>query len=203
MLRPSRIRLLVVDDHPAFRAGLVAILEAEPDMSVVAQAGDGEQAITACREHCPDVVLMDLRLPRLGGVEATMRITQEMPGLHVVALTTYDGDEDIHRALRAGARSYMLKDAGADELVAMIRAVQAGEAPLPGTIAARLVQRLQRPELSARERDVVQLLARGHSNKEIGSALAISEDTVKASRPAPRASMRRGATSRACSPSSA
>ncbi len=179
MLRPSRIRLLVVDDHPAFRAGLVAILEAEPDMSVVAQAGDGEQAIAACREHCPDVVLMDLRLPRLGGVEATMRITQEMPGLHVVALTTYDGDEDIHRALRAGARSYMLKDAGADELVAMIRAVQAGEAPLPGTIAARLVQRLQRPELSARERDVVQLLARGHSNKEIGSALAISEDTVK------------------------
>ncbi len=173
------IRLLVVDDHPAFRAGLVAIIQQESDMLIVAEASDGEEAIIACREHRPHIVLMDLRMPKLGGVEAIIRILQEMPETKAIVLTTYDGDEDIHRALRAGARSYLLKDAGAEELVATIRGVNAGEVQLPGTVAARLVERLNRPELSPRERVLLQKLCHGNSNKEIGAALGISEDTVK------------------------
>lgn len=173
------IRLLVVDDHPAFRAGLVAIIHQEPDMLIVAEASDGDEAIVACRKHRPHIVLMDLRMPRLGGVEAIIRILQEMPETKAIVLTTYDGDEDIHRALRAGARSYLLKDAGAEELVATIRGVNAGEVQLPRTVTARLVERLNRPELSPRERLLLQELCHGNSNKEIGSALGISEDTVK------------------------
>ena len=173
------IRLLVVDDHPAFRAGLVAIINQESDMRIVAEANDGDEAIIACRQHRPHVVLMDLRMPRLGGVEANICILQEMPETKTIVLTTYDGDEDIHRALRAGARSYLLKDAGAEELVATIRGVNAGGVQLPGSVAARLMERMKRPELSPRERVLIQKLCHGNSNKEIGSALGISEDTVK------------------------
>jgi DNA-binding NarL/FixJ family response regulator len=179
MPHSTTIRLLVVDDHPAFRAGIVAILQQEPDICVVAEAGDGEDAILACRKHLPSVVLMDLRLPKLSGVDATLRIMQEMTGINIIVLTTYDGDEDIHRALRAGARSYLLKDAGAEDLIATIRGVSSGDIQLPSVVAARLAERLRRPELSSREREIVQQLSHGNSNKEIAAALGITEDTVK------------------------
>ena len=178
--KDSRIAVMLVDDHPAFRKGLAALVESEPDLKVVAETGDGAEAVDLFRRHRPDVVLMDLRLPGMGGVEATMAIRKQFPEARIIVLTTFDADEDIYRAIESGAKSYLLKDIPDDDLAATIRAVHAGEASLPARVAQRLAERRQRADLSQREMDVLQLLIKGRSNKEIGSALFVTEDTVKA-----------------------
>lgn len=171
---------MLVDDHPAFRKGLLALIESEPDLKVIAETGDGAEAVALFRRVKPDIVLMDLRLPGMGGVEATLAIRKEFPAARIIVLTTFDADEDIYRAMESGAKSYLLKDTPDDELAATIRAVHAGEGPLPNRVAERLAQRRKRADLSQREMDVLQLLIKGRSNKEIGSALFVTEDTVKA-----------------------
>ncbi len=174
------IRVMLVDDHSAFRRGMVALIESEPDLKVVAETGDGGQALEVYRRHRPDVVLMDLRLPGMGGVEATLAIRKEFPDARVIVLTTFDMDEDIFRAIQSGAKSYLLKDTPDDELAAAIRGVQAGKNILSDKVARRLAERQRRPELTGREMDVLQMLIKGRSNKEIGGALFVCEDTVKA-----------------------
>jgi len=171
---------MLVDDHPAFRKGMAALIESEPGLEVVAQTGDGREALELYRQKQPDVVLMDLRLPGIGGVEATLAIRQEFPEAKVIVLTTFDTDEDIYRAVQSGAKSYLLKDTPEDELAATIRAVYAGEQALSPKLAQRLADRRKRADLSSREMDVLQLLIKGRSNKEIGTSLFLSEDTVKA-----------------------
>jgi DNA-binding NarL/FixJ family response regulator len=179
MKKKRKIRLMIVDDHPAFRTGLSALIASEPDLSVVAQTGDGRSALELYRRESPDVVLMDLRLPEFSGVEAIMGIRKEFPDCRVIVLTTYDSDEDIYRAMQSGAKSYLLKDMSKDEIVETIRAVDAGEPSLPPTVASRLAERQKREELSQKEMEVLQLLVKARSNKEIASELFISEDTVK------------------------
>jgi len=174
------IRIMLVDDHPAFRKGLAALITSEPDLQVVAETGDGNEAIGLFRQNTPDIVLMDLRLPGMGGVEATIAIRKEFPEARVIVLTTFDLDEDIFRAMDSGAKSYLLKDTPEDELAETIRAVHAGEEKLSPKLAERLALRQKRPMLSRREMEVLQLLVRGRSNKEIASSLFITEDTVKA-----------------------
>jgi two-component system NarL family response regulator len=180
MKKKTPIRLMLVDDHPAFRKGLAALVESEPDLQVVAQCGDGLQALETYRQTRPDVVLMDLRLPGMGGVEAIIAIRKEFPDARVIVLTTFDTDEDIYRAIQSGAKSFLLKDTPDDELAATIRAAYAGEQKLSPKVAGRLAARQQREELSQREMEVLQLLVKGRSNKEIAAVLFISEDTVKA-----------------------
>jgi two-component system NarL family response regulator len=174
------IRVMLVDDHPAFRKGLAALIGSEPDLEVVAEAENGAEALELFRKKRPDIVLMDLRLPGMGGVEATIAIRKEFPDARIIVLTTFDLDEDIYRAMQSGAQSYLLKDTPDDQLAGTIRAVHAGQQPLPAKVAERLAARRRRPDLSSRETEVLQLLLKGSSNKEIGSALFISEDTVKA-----------------------
>jgi DNA-binding NarL/FixJ family response regulator len=174
------IRVMLVDDHPAFRKGMAALIESEPDLLVVAETGDGRDALDVYRQKKPDVVLMDLRLPGMGGVEATLAIRKEFPAARVIVLTTFDTDEDIFRAIQSGAKSYLLKDTSEDELAAAIRSVHAGRQILSDKLAGRLAERQQRPELTRREMDVLQMLIKGRSNREIGSALFLCEDTVKA-----------------------
>jgi DNA-binding NarL/FixJ family response regulator len=181
MVRKSDfIGVMLVDDHPAFRKGIAALIESEPGLKVVAETGNGSEAADLYRRTRPDVVLMDLRLPGMGGVEATMAIRKEFPDARIIVLTTFDADEDIYRAIQSGAKSYILKDTPDDELAATIRAVHAGQQKLPTRVAERLAQREQRADLSRREMDVLELLIKGRSNKEISSALFVSEDTVKA-----------------------
>jgi len=174
------IRIMLVDDHPAFRKGMAALIDSEPDLQVVAETGDGAQALEVYRQKKPDVVLMDLRLPGMGGVEATIAIRKEFPNARVIVLTTFETDEDIFRAIQSGAKSYLLKDTPDDELATAIRGVHAGNQILSEKLSRRLSERQQRPELSRREIDVLQLLIKGRSNKEIGSSLFLCEDTVKA-----------------------
>ena len=176
----SEIRVMLVDDHPAFRKGMAALIESEPDLRVVAATGDGGKALEIYRQSRPDVVLMDLRLPGMGGVEAIIAIRKEFPDARVIVLTTFDTDEDIFRAIQSGAKSYLLKDTPEDELAETIRAVHAGREALPGRVAERLAARKQRADLSQRETEVLSLLTKGRSNKEISSSLFITEDTVKA-----------------------
>ncbi len=178
--KTNAIRIMLVDDHPAFRKGMAALIESEPDLQVVAETGDGREALAVYRQKKPDVVLMDLRLPGMGGVEATLAIRKEFPEARVIVLTTFDTDEDIYRAIQSGAKSYLLKDTPDDELSTTIRNVHAGKHVLSDKRAKRLADRQQRPELSQREMDVLQLLIKGRSNKEIGSSLFLCEDTVKA-----------------------
>ena len=171
---------MLVDDHPAFRKGLAALISSEPDLQVVAETGDGNEAIGLFRQNTPDIVLMDLRLPGMGGVEATIAIRKEFPDARVIVLTTFETDEDIYRAIQSGAKSYLLKDTPDDELATAIRSVHAGKQILSEKLSRRLSERQQRPELSRREIEVLELLIKGRSNKEIGSALFLCEDTVKA-----------------------
>jgi DNA-binding NarL/FixJ family response regulator len=174
------IRLMLVDDHLAFRKGMAALIESEPDLQVIAEAGDGLKALEIYRQCQPDVVLMDLRLPGMGGVDAIIAIRKEFPDARVIVLTTFDMDEDIFRAIQSGAKSYLLKDTPEDELAGTIRAVNAGRQVLSQKVAERLAERRQRADLSEREVEALQLLIKGRSNKEIGAALFITEDTVKA-----------------------
>ena len=173
------IRLMVVDDHPAFRKGLAALIESEPDLSVVAETGDGLESVELYRRIRPDVVLMDLRLPGFSGVEAIQTILKEFPDGRVIVVTTYDTDEDVYRALQSGAKSYLLKDMFPEEIFDAIRAVYAGKSQLPPQVADRLDERLKRKELTQREMDVLELLVRGLSNKEIADKLSLSEAAVK------------------------
>jgi DNA-binding NarL/FixJ family response regulator len=175
----AKIRVIVVDDHPVVRFGLAAIIGLEPDMEVVAQAGSGEEACSICSSQPADVVLMDLRLPGLSGVEAIQTIRKTRPNLRFIVLTTYDGDEDIHRALEAGAQAYLLKGMSHLALTGAIRKAYAGLKYIPAVVSQRLAERPPHSELSARELEVLKLMAKGLSNKEIGETLGISEATVK------------------------
>ena len=175
----KRIRVLIVDDHPTFRMGLAALIASQDDMEVVAEAASGEESLKVYAASRADVVLMDLRLPGLSGVETTLALRTRFPGAKVIVLTTYDSDEDIHRALESGAQSYLLKDMSTEEITGTIRAVHQGRAEIPAVVAAHLAARNQRRSLSVRELEVLQFLIKGRSNKEIASELSISEDTVK------------------------
>jgi DNA-binding NarL/FixJ family response regulator len=173
------IRILVVEDHNVVRQGLVALIQTVPDMNVVAEAADGAEAVELYRTHRPDVTLMDLRLPRMSGVDAIKAIRGQFPAARVIVLTTFDGDENIFRALQAGARGYLLKDMFGDELMEAIRTVHAGKTRIPPDIAQRLAERMGGPSLTNRELEVLTLIVSGKSNRDIGNQLAISEATVK------------------------
>jgi DNA-binding NarL/FixJ family response regulator len=174
-----RIRVLVVDDHPIMRVGIAAIIQATPDMTTVAQAGSGEEAIELFEKYLPDVTLMDLRLPGMSGVEAIRAVIAHHSNAKFVVLTTYEGDEDIHQALEAGARSYIIKGMPHDALVSAVRRVHAGGRFLPSPVSRALSSRIPNSDLSAREREVLDLIVQGMSNKEIATDLGISESTVK------------------------
>ncbi|MEG4318379.1 MULTISPECIES: response regulator transcription factor [unclassified Microcoleus] len=173
------IRVLIADDHYIVRQGLVALLENESDMKVVAQASNGEEAVTMFRQHQPDVALMDLRMPQMDGVAAISAICGEFSRARIVVLTTYDGDENIYRGLQAGAKGYLLKDAEPEELLAAIRAVFEGKKYIPLAVGVKLADRLSGPSLSDRELEVLRLIVGGKSNHEISQVLHVSESTVK------------------------
>jgi DNA-binding NarL/FixJ family response regulator len=178
----ERIRLLIADDHPVVRVGLRGMLAEQPDLEVIAEAQTGEEAVELAERHLPRVVLMDLRMPEMDGVEATARITARHPEVRVLILTTYESDSDILRALETGATGYLLKDAPRQELFAAIRNAAQGKPPLAPAVAARLIERLRTPPeevLSAREIEVLELVAQGKSNPDIAGELWISETTVK------------------------
>lgn len=175
----AEIRLVVADDHPVTREGLALILDAQDDLTVVGQASNGEEAVERFRLLRPDVVIMDLQMPGMGGARAIREILTMDPDARVLVLTTFDGDEDIHRAMHAGARAYLLKDAPRQELLHAVRAVAAGERVLATIVGTRLAERVARHELTEREREVLRELAQGRSNREIGDVLGIAEGTVK------------------------
>jgi two-component system NarL family response regulator len=179
MTSGGEIRIMVVDDQAVVRQGFVSLISTVADMRVIAEGTNGREAVALYREHRPDVVLMDLRMPEMGGVEAIATIRREFSGAKVIVLTTYDGDEDIYRSLQAGAQGYLLKDMFFDELESAIRAVHAGGRKIPGVVAERLAERMSGSDLTGRELEVLELIVGGRSNKEIGSALGISEATVK------------------------
>ncbi|MEP7342813.1 MAG: response regulator transcription factor [Acidobacteriota bacterium] len=179
MASHNQIRILCVDDHAIVREGLNAVISAQPDLSVIAEASSGEEAIELYRQHRPDIVLMDLRLKGASGLEATIAIREEFPQARIIMLTTYDGDEDIHRALDAGAQGYLLKDTLRKELVDVIRGVHAGQRRIPSSIAVKLAEHMPRLPLSAREIEILKLIAQGLRNKQVGGMLNIAEDTVK------------------------
>jgi two-component system NarL family response regulator len=177
--RSAPIRILIADDHTVVRDGLVAIIKQQEDMEVVAEIGDGRQAVEQWKQHRPDVTLMDLQMPALDGVNAIYQIRAADPNARIIILTTFDGDEDIYRGMRAGAKSYLLKDAQREELFQCIRSVHAGKTFIPPAVAAKLAERLPAEELTPRELEVLRLLAAGKPNKLIGADLAITEVTVK------------------------
>lgn len=175
----SAIRVLVVEDHHVVRQGLVALLSVVDGVEVVGQAADGAEAIEEYHARKPDVTLIDLRLPKLGGVEVIQKIRAEQAHARFIVLTTYDGDEDIYRALQAGARAYLLKGMTVEVLISTIRSVHAGKSCIPPVIAQKLAERMATEQLTHREQDVLEQIVRGKSNKEIGTELDISEATVK------------------------
>jgi two-component system, NarL family, response regulator len=179
MSQSTTIRVLIADDGAIVRQGLATIIDRDPEMTAIAQAEDGQQAIALFREYQPDVTLMDLRMPQMGGVEAIMAICAEFKQARIMVLTTYDGDEDIYRGLQAGAQGYLLKDAKPPELLNAIRMIHSGQKYVPPEVGAKLVQRMSNPELSDRELDVLRLMAQGMSNQGIGTSLNVGESTVK------------------------
>jgi DNA-binding NarL/FixJ family response regulator len=179
MSDPNRIRILAVDDHPLLLEGIAALVANEPDMKLVAEATDGRQAIAQFRKHHPDVTLMDLQMPDMEGVDAIMAIHSEFPEARIIVLTTYTGDVQVLRALKAGARAYLLKGLLRKELLATIRAVHAGQKRIPPEVAAQLAEYAAEDALTAREIDVLRLIAAGNSNKQIAAQLSITEETVK------------------------
>jgi two-component system, NarL family, response regulator len=173
------IRVLVVDDHPMIRAGLTATIEPEPDMTVVGSASTGREGLELYRQHQPDVMLIDLKMPEMGGVEAIRTIRAEFPSAKIIVVSTYQGDEDIYRALEAGAVTYLLKDTLAERMIGVIREVAQGGRPIPPEVAERLTGRMFQPALTNRETEVLQLIARGMRNKEIAAELNISDETAQ------------------------
>jgi len=175
----AKIRVILADDHPVVRDGLAAIVNQQPDMQVVAEAEDGEVAIELYEKHRPDVMVLDLRMPRRDGVAVVQHVLERHPKARLLIMTTYDGDEDIFRSLSQGAKGYILKDAPRQEILSAIRAVSRDEPYTSSTIAAKAIQHMARPSLTHRELDVLQQLAQGRSNKDIGRRLQISEGTAK------------------------
>jgi two-component system NarL family response regulator len=180
MDKKGSITVLVVDDHPVVRDGLIAIISSEADIEVTGDVGTGLEGVEAYSRLRPMVVLMDLLLPDISGVEAIRRICQNAPNARVIVLTTVDADEDIYRALEAGARGYLLKDMVRRELIQAIRDVAAGRRYIPAAVGARIAEGLPRPEVSAREIEVLTLVAAGLKNKEVATRLSVSEATVNA-----------------------
>jgi two-component system NarL family response regulator len=179
MSQSTTIRVLIVDDHSIVWQGLATIINRNLEMTVIAQAEDGQQAIDLFREHQPDVTLMDLRMPQMGGVEAIAAICAEFKAARIMVLTTYDSDEDIYRGLQAGAQGFLLKDAKPNELLNAIRTIDRGQKYIPPDVGAKLAQPMSNPELSDRELAVLRLMAQGMSNLQIAAALNIGESTVK------------------------
>jgi DNA-binding NarL/FixJ family response regulator len=179
IMSTSRIRVLSVDDHPLLREGIAAVINNQPDMSLVALATTGTEAVQRFREHRPDVTLMDLRLPDVSGIDAMMAIRAEFPDARVMMLTSFDGDVEIDRAQRAGARGYVLKSLPPRELAEAIRDVHAGRKRIPADVAAHLAEHVGEEALTQRERDVLTHVAGGLRNRDIGEELAITEETVK------------------------
>lgn len=177
--KKERIRVLVADDHSVVREGLVSLIKRKADMIVVGEASDGREAVDLWKEHQPDVTLLDLRMPELDGVGTIKEIRELDETAHIIVLTTFDGDEDIYRAIKAGAKAYLLKDTAREALMDCIRRVHGGETCLPPALAAKLADRVSGEALSVREIEVLQRIAAGKSNKEIGTELFISEGTVK------------------------
>lgn len=173
------LRILLADDHPALRDGLALILDNQIDMAVVGQASNGREAIEQFCQLQPDIILMDLRMPEMTGLEAITAIRAQSPTARIILLTTYDGDEDIYRGLRAGAKSYLLKDAATQEILAAIRQVCAGKSHIPQEVGSKLAERSRLPDLSESEQAVLQQIATGKGNQEIAAALGIAESTVK------------------------
>jgi len=178
-MKPSKIRILVADDHPVVRDGIASIIEFENDMRVVAQAQDGVEAVVMAEKFLPDIVLLDLRMPRLDGLEAMARIHSRRVPSKVIVLTTFESEQDVRLSLKAGARGYLLKDTCRQTLLETIRQVHGGKTCIPPRIGQRLVESMNRPGLSVRELDVLNLVSRGESNKIIGDQLGIAEGTVK------------------------
>jgi DNA-binding NarL/FixJ family response regulator len=179
MDQTTAIRVLLVDDHAIVQQGLAVIINKRADMTVVGKAKDGIEAINLFRQLQPDITLMDLRMPKMDGVQAITAICAEFNTARIIVLTTYDSDEDIYRGLRAGAKGYLLKDCKPNELRTAIRTVHTGQQYIPPNVGAKLAQRMSHPELTDRELEILQLIAQGMSNLEIGAALHITENTVK------------------------
>lgn len=175
----KQIRILVADDHPLIRDGVRTFISRAPDMKVVAEATDGQEAVELCASQKPDVALIDLRMPKLDGIQTVAAIREKAPEVHTIILTTFSGDDDIYRALRSGAKAYLLKDAPGEELLSCIRAVAQGNTWISPLAAAHLTQRMSQENLTGRELDVLQRVAIGKSNKEIASELDISDGTIK------------------------
>jgi len=176
---PANIRILVVDDHPSMRMGIIALVDSQPGMEVIAEACDGEEAIEVYDDVLPDVVLMDLRMHQMGGAEAIISICKKHPEAKIIVLSTYDLDEDIHRAIQSGAKSYLLKDMAVEDIAGTVRSVFEGDEMLPRQVAERLKQRARRQQLTDREKDVLENLIKGRSNKEIARSMSVSDETVK------------------------
>src|SRR5438046_10632975 len=178
-MNDNPIRIMVIDDQAVVRQGFVALINTVSDMTVVAEGTNGQQAIELYRRHRPDVTLMDLRMPEMGGVEAIVAIRKEFPDARLIILTTFDGDEDIYRSLQAGSQGYLLKDMFFEELEDAIRKVHAGSRRIPAQVAARLAERMGSSDLTGREMEVLEQIVAGNSNKAIAKRLNISEATVK------------------------
>lgn len=175
----NKIRIMVIDDQAVVRQGFVSLIKTVPDMEIVGEGSNGQEAVDLFRRLRPDITLMDLRMPAVSGAEAITQIRDEFPAARIIVLTTFDGDEDIYRALQAGAQGYLLKDMFFEELEAAIRKVHGGARLIPGSVAERLAGRMSSSELTGRELEVLRQIVDGKSNKEIGNALNISEATVK------------------------
>jgi len=179
MASQDKIRVLVADDHPVVRQGVIANVKPQRDMMVVAEAGDGVEALALIKEHSPDVVMLDLRMPGMDGLDVIAEVNNAKLESKVIIMTTFESEEDVHRAMKAGARGYLLKDSSQEEILDAIRRVSLGETYLPARIVQKVAEGMRKPELSPREIEVLQWVAAGKSNKEIGTQLFIAEGTVK------------------------
>ena len=178
-MNPVRLRILIADDHALVRMGLRASLEMETDLQVVAEASSGEQTLVQYRKHQPDVALVDLRMPGLDGIQTTAALCREFPQARIVVISTFQGGDDILRAMQAGAKTYLPKSVQREELIKAVRTIARGETYLPNGVAGRLAERLRRPDLTERELEVLRLVAAGNSNKDIAGTLSIEVGTVK------------------------